>query len=1090
MRRLLVLGFTLALGISCSKTTPPARAFQITSRTELIGGKRALADVDPAPRDATDLIGGKRALGTEGDFKLTNGVIHAIIQNVGTSRGFGSFGGSLIDIDLVRGGNANGASGVAGNDYFTEMFPAFFLTALEPAKVEVLNDGADGNSAVIRVSGRSGAFISLVKSFTDLVDPADPLDFTCDYILEPGKQYLKIVVTVTNNGPRDAMWGLKVPFGFVTLLGEGQRLFVPGEAGFDMRFHLEDVYKRPAGLDALPGEVTNMWATEGDGVSYAFVPGLHPAGSYLDSKPTYYPTAKKDSMLIPIASSSFLGTYFAKAPETLLKNGGTYSYTAFLAVGSGDVASVQKVVYDMRDVTIRSNGREFVNREPIAYGTISGEVREQKTLIPLAGVSVVIRDDAGNYVTQATTQKGGVWTAPVPPGKYTAVALDRQRSIATNDTVIEITEAGQSGRLDFELEQSGELRAVVRDADGRPLPSKISIVGTYESPDLSLPTRKFLYDLRVGERYRVSDSLPDTADPSTREYLEQQLYATKGTAGTTLRPGKYVVYASRGVEYDLKKTEVEIKPGQTTNVGFTLTQVLTTPDWISADFHVHSVKSVDSDMGLEKRVISFAVEGVDLVTSTDHNHVADYAPTIEALQLEDFLASTVGLELTSLEMGHFNAFPLVLQPGPVQHGSFRWFFRPPGELFAQLRALGRDPQQTVVQVNHPRDTILGYFNAFNISNYTGDVLPAYSAISLDTSPLADGSKSPYDPSNFSREFDAMEVFNGKRFDIMFPYRMPAPADAPEGPEPSIRRCGPGEPTVEECLPAAGEILNRVVKIETPGQADRFELQPLQPGSMGDWYGMLGKGFKITATGNSDSHGEKAEAGLPRTYVHVGSSANGSMRGLDQAAVFTALRQGKAVATNGPILEVTVNGQDLGSTVVAGDGEIDVHIVVKAAPWIDLKRVTVRRGNTTGPVREPEVLEVIDVPAERVVTRIDVNKKYRNIPDNSFIVVEAAGDESMWPVFTPYEVPSLEISDAVGVIGGAFGFGPTFGKYKPQQKQLVRPFGFTNPIYVNRVARQPLTTPKRVLGVSNDKPFEPRVMPDVRKLFHAFHSDPE
>jgi len=113
-----------------------------------------------------------------------------------------------------------------------------------------------------------------------------------------------------------------------------------------------------------------------------------------------------------------------------------------------------------------------------------------------------------------------------------------------------------------------------------------------------------------------------------------------------------------------------------------------------------------------------------------------------------------------------------------------------------------------------------------------------------------------------------------------------------------------------------------------------------------------------------------------------------------------------------------------------------------------------------------------------------------VPDRSFIVVEAAGDESMWPVFTPYEVPSLEISDAVGVIGGSFGFSPAFGKYKAQQRQNVTPFGFTNPVYVERQVRQPLTVQKRVIPVSNDQPFVPRVMPDIRKLFHAFHSDPE
>lgn len=70
-----------------------------------------------------------------------------------------------------------------------------------------------------------------------------------------------------------------------------------------------------------------MWATEGDGVSYALVIGRGPDGTYLDDKPMYYPTAKKDSMLIPIASSSFLGSYWAKAPAVLPK-GGSFSYYA------------------------------------------------------------------------------------------------------------------------------------------------------------------------------------------------------------------------------------------------------------------------------------------------------------------------------------------------------------------------------------------------------------------------------------------------------------------------------------------------------------------------------------------------------------------------------------------------------------------------------------------------------------------------------------------------------------------------------------------------------------------------------------------
>src|SRR3954449_2030223 len=102
--RKLVLLFLFAA--SCSNTNPPARAFKIQNRTELSGGKRALAEV--------------------GDYKISNGIIHAIVQDVGTSRGFGAFGGSLIDIDLVRATSANATQGPVGNDFFTEMFPAFF----------------------------------------------------------------------------------------------------------------------------------------------------------------------------------------------------------------------------------------------------------------------------------------------------------------------------------------------------------------------------------------------------------------------------------------------------------------------------------------------------------------------------------------------------------------------------------------------------------------------------------------------------------------------------------------------------------------------------------------------------------------------------------------------------------------------------------------------------------------------------------------------------------------------------------------------------------------------------------------------------
>ncbi|MBX7096699.1 MAG: CehA/McbA family metallohydrolase [Myxococcaceae bacterium] len=1052
MRRVLWLCLIVELG-SCTKGVQPATAFKVNNRAQLVGGQRALGDV--------------------GDFKLSNGIIHAIVQDVGYSRGFGAFGGSLIDVDLVRANKASATQGVQGNDYFTEMFPAFFLQAIEPAKVEVTADGSDGGPAIITVSGRGGDFISIVKIANDLLIPKVDTDYQVQYILEPGKQYLKVVTTVFNHDAqhRDSQYPLAIPFGFITLLGEGQHLFVPGGAGFDMRYYLEEVvYKRMSMLEALPGAVSSMWATEGNGVSYALAASPENA-NYMPTHRDFYPEATaRDSLLIPIASSSFLGTFWAR-PPTVLKYNDSFSFTGYLAVGSGDVASVQKVIYEIND------GER--GKKPTPYGTLSGRVVEAGSLAPLDNISVVIQAENGTYQSQARTQAKGFFSAPVPKGRYRVIAVDGVRTVAVADGYVDVDEKGAATQ-NLTMERPAELEVTVRDTQGRLMPSKVSVEAVYAQTG-SEPPRHFLYDLKVGERFLPSDLAPDTDDPETRRYLEGAWLLPSGSTSRQLRPGHYKVYASRGMEYAVVAKEVDVKAGVRTRLDFALDQVLPTPGWVSGDFHVHSINSVDSSMGLDERVASYAAEGVDVVTSTDHNYVTDFVPTVDKLKLNDWLKSVVGLELTSLEMGHFNAYPLALDPGAVTHGSFRWFRRPPGELFAQLRGLGKDPQQTIVQVNHPRDTVLGYFNAFNIGTYTGTPIPPTSSFPLDTSPLPDGGVSPYDPSNFSLDFDALEVFNGKRDELIFTRTVPAVP--PPGPEPTLKPCAPGQ--VADCIPGVGEIIHTKVTLPDGGT----QLQPAFPGALDEWFTLLGQGRHITATGNSDSHGPKAEAGTPRTYMKVGDTANGSMRGLSEAAVMDAIRRGNVLVTNGPFIEVTVNGQEMGTTVVAPDGAIDVHIHVQAAPWVDVSRVTVRRGGKTMGLH-PDILEVIPVKPSDQVERLDVVKHYTGISDGSFIVVDAQGDKDMWPVQTPYEQASIEISDAVGVIGAAFGFGNKYGKYKPVKVQQCKPYAFTNPVWVDRTLKQSLKAPKRVLPVSASEPYEPGHLVDLRRLYGAFHSDPE
>jgi hypothetical protein len=91
-----------------------------------------------------ELIGGPGALGEVGDYLLENDQVRIIIQNKGFSRGFGVYGGSLIDADLVRPTAEGGSNGGLGQDRFGELFPIFFLEALVPEEVTVLSDGPTG----------------------------------------------------------------------------------------------------------------------------------------------------------------------------------------------------------------------------------------------------------------------------------------------------------------------------------------------------------------------------------------------------------------------------------------------------------------------------------------------------------------------------------------------------------------------------------------------------------------------------------------------------------------------------------------------------------------------------------------------------------------------------------------------------------------------------------------------------------------------------------------------------------------------------------------------------------------------------------
>jgi hypothetical protein len=114
-----------------------------------------------------------------------------------------------------------------------------------------------------------------------------------------------------------------------------------------------------------------------------------------------------------------------------------------------------------------------------------------------------------------------------------------------------------------------------------------------------------------------------------------------------------------------------------------------------------------------------------------------------------------------------------------------------------------------------------------------------------------------------------------------------------------------------------------------------------PGHAGfhPWYATLANGLRVTAVGGEDSISDLRRSklvGAVRSYVHTGA------RGLDAAAWFEGLREGRAFVTTGPLVELTVDGHAPGSELAlpAGGGAVEVRIRVRSITPLERAQLVV------------------------------------------------------------------------------------------------------------------------------------------------------
>ena len=350
-----------------------------------------------------------------------------------------------------------------------------------------------------------------------------------------------------------------------------------------------------------------------------------------------------------------------------------------------------------------------------------------------------------------------------------------------------------------------------------------------------------------------------------------------------LPAGNYQVLAGRGIEYDVDEYLLTVVAGEQSQLPIRPPRrVWFGERWRSADLHVHSGASFDSTLPFPERLRSFVAQGAELLVASEHNRIVDPRRTVASMGLADRVQVIVGAEITGLS--HSPAAPYTIG----HSNAFPLRARPRefagGLVKVEGRALReviadvkrRDPG-ALLQLNHPRSSApLDKDLAFFEHLSVGR---EYNRRELLTAP-DNASLLTVDPVSGARDidFDLLEVLNGSEFDVYEAVR-------------------------------------------------------------NDWFSLLNQGARRSATGNSDTHGLAQLAAVPRNYIYL---PDAGPLPISEAALVEALAAGRSYLTTGPFMEVTLrNGSQqrgLGERFVGQQGEL--HVQVRAAPWVDVERITV------------------------------------------------------------------------------------------------------------------------------------------------------
>lgn len=485
--------------------------------------------------------------------------------------------------------------------------------------------------------------------------------------------------------------------------------------------------------------------------------------------------------------------------------------------------------------------------------------------------------------SQVTPDSEGRWAARVPAERAYVVEVETYGRISGEFDVVVSAEDNDAGALEIPDVARLEVSATV---DGVADHVLVFVLPADDATEEAVAAKMF------GNFGNCAPLLgnPHGASPGCN------LLLVNGSETVGILPGTYDVFASVGPFSTLAAERgVTLTSGTTTSVALAMTSLAVQPaGMLSADFHVHGAASFDSNFPDEDRVRSFLASGLEVIAATDHDAAWDYASAMNDLDgAHDRIALMVGTENT----GHI-LFKLT-EDSPYPKVVGHWNFWP----------LTFDPDGPYRGA------------AWDEKAEPGTLMQRVSDIGWDSTTGVAQLNHPLGGSSFGRDYSW-----GTTIELDLTEDLKPEFD---GTLPSLFHRQPEGSSFANSDYHAQEVMNGT------NNGSFLQYRAL-------WHYLLNQGVLRAGTANSDTH-TLAEnvVGTPRTLVKTSST----VAAFDPVEFNAAVRAGRMVGTNGPVLSVSTTSNESTQvgpslTPFTPSPNAVLQLQVSAAPWVPVSEVRI------------------------------------------------------------------------------------------------------------------------------------------------------